>query len=284
MSKLIYDAIRAYVRCTPPHPGRGILAKLAWKLYPEEFEHQLPTGVRIRVRLSDVVDIGYWTGTYDTDGDVAAFLSVLKQGMTVVDVGANTGIYTLQAGLIIGALGQVYAFEPVPDVYQRLLEHISLNGLSNILSFPVALADTNGVATFHLGRTSDQGSLFRGHTDQAITVRTQTLDSFLAEQKIERVDVVKVDVEGAELHVLRGMHGLLSRADKPTLMFEFCPANLQAAGFTPGELFQAIVGHGYAGYVIRKGRLVPVESVIEPARRWLGGEPLDNYIFKPVRL
>ncbi len=66
-------------------------------------------------------------------------------------------------------------------------------------------------------------------------------------------------------------------------MFEICAAHLKAAGFTPAELFDAIVSYGYAGYVIRDGRLVPVSSVVEPARRWLGGFRFDNYIFKPVR-
>jgi len=282
MRYLLADIIRRYIEMTPPHPGRGVLAKLAWKLYPEDFEHQLPTGVRIRVRLCDVVDIGHWTGTYDTEGDVAAFLALLKDGMTVVDVGANIGIYALHAGLAVGPVGRVHAFEPVPDNYKRLLEHIALNEASNVLAFPVALADRNEQRRFHLGKTSDVGSLFRGNTNQTMTVPTQTLDSFIAEQGIDHVDAVKVDVEGAEIHVLRGMHGLLSRPDKPTLMFEFCAANLQAAGFTPSELFEAIIDYGYEGYVIRKGRLVSVESVIEPIRRWLGGEPLDNYIFKPI--
>ena len=281
--KLIFDTIRAYIRRTPPHPGRGLAARLAWKLYPEEFEHELPTGVRIRVRLWEEEDVAYWTGTYDTDGEVTVFLSLLKEGMTVIDVGANTGIYALQASLTVGARGRVYAFEPVPHIYERLVEHVRINGSFNILTFPFALADSNGAATFHLGRTSGQGSLFRRETDQTTTVRTQTLDSFLADQGIKHVDVVKVDVEGAEVHVLRGMRELLSRPHKPMLMFEFCPANLQAAGFTPAELFEAIVGYGYAGHVIRGGRLVSVESVIEPARRWLGGEPLDNYIFKPIQ-
>jgi FkbM family methyltransferase len=293
--RLIFDTIRAYIRRTRPHPGRGVAARLAWKLLPQEFEDELPTGVRIRVRLCREEDIQYWTGTYDTDGEVGVFLSLLKQGMTVVDVGANIGMYALQASLAVAEGGRVYAFEPVPHIYQRLLEHISLNRASNVLAFPVALSDRNGVATFHLGTNTFTGSLirgrtsstvrvFRGATDEGITVRTQTLDSFRAEQGIEHVDAVKVDVEGAEVHVLRGMHGLLGRPDRPMLMFEFCPATLQAAGFTPRELFEAIVGYGYTGHVIREGRLVPVESVIKPARRWLGGEPLDNYIFKPVRL
>jgi len=283
MRYLLADIIRRYIEMTPPHPGRGVLGKLAWKLHPEEFEHELPTGVRIRVRLSDPVEIGYWTGTYDTDGEVAVFRSLICQGMTVVDIGANEGIYTLHSGLAVGSFGKVYAFEPVPDTYQRLLKHIRLNNTSNVLAFPFALADTEGVATFHLGKNSGEGSLFRVDTPRTITVRTLTLDSFLAEQRIEHVDIVKVDVEGAEMHVLRGMHGLLSRPGKPILMLEFCPSHLHAAGFTPSQLFDAIVTYGYRGHVIRKGQLVPVESVIEPVRSWLGSQLLDNYVFKPIR-
>lgn len=280
--RLTSEVIRAYVQRTRPHPGRGLAAKLAWRLNPEEFEHKLATGLRIRVRLSREEDIAYWTGTYDTDGEVGVFLSLLKEGMTVVDVGANTGMYALQAGLAVGASGRVYAFEPVPDVYRRLWEHIRLNSASNVLAFAVALADRDGVAAFHLGRIDSQGSLFRVDTDRVIQVQTKTLDSFLAEQGIDRVDAVKVDVEGAEMHVLRGMHGLLSGAGKPALMFEISATHLKAAGFKPADLFEAIVRYGYAGYVIREGRLVPVKSVVEPARRWLGGFRFDNYIFKPV--
>ncbi len=281
--RALFDLIVGYVRRTPPHPGRGIAARLAWRLHPEEFEHTLATGVRIRVRLCQEDEIAYWTGAYDTDGEVAVFLSLLKEGMTVVDVGANTGMYALQAGVAVGPTGRVYAFEPFPDVYRRLSEHIRLNGASNVLGIPVALADRDGVVTFHLGRLGSQGSLFRVDTDRAIQVGTRTLDSFLAERGVGRVDVVKVDVEGAEMHVLRGMHELLSGATRPALMFEVCAAHLKAAGFTPAELFNAIVSYGYAGNVIREGQLIPVGSVIEPARRWIGGFRFDNYIFKPIQ-
>jgi FkbM family methyltransferase len=281
--RALFDLIAGYVKRTPPHPGRGVAARLAWRLHPEEFEHTLTTGVRIRVRLCQEDEIAYWTGAYDTDGEVAVFLSLLKEGMTVVDVGANTGMYSLQAGVAVGPTGRVYAFEPFPDVYRRLSEHIRLNGASNVLGVPVALADREGVVTFHLGRLGSQGSLFRVDTDRAIQVGTRTLDSFLAEQGVGRVDVVKVDVEGAEMHVLRGMPELLSGATRPALMFEICAAHLKAAGFTPAELFNAIVSYGYAGSVIRGGQLVPVGSVIKPVRRWIGGFRFDNYIFKPIQ-
>ena len=111
------------------------------------------------------------------------------------------------------------------------------------------------------------------------TVTTITMDQFLAEQKIDRVDAIKIDVEGAEPLVMRGMHGLLSRPDKPLMLVEHNHSALSAAGFSAEGLFAQIMAYGYQPNAILDRKLVPVPGLIEPSHRYT--EPTMNYIFMP---
>jgi FkbM family methyltransferase len=204
---------------------------------------------------------------------------LLKEGMTVMDVGANVGMYSLLAARVVGPTGKVYAFEPVPDTFARLQEHITMNGLTHVVPISIALSDSNGTVKISVARNG-RSSLFLHTTSDFIEVPMETLDSFIASHGIEEVHAIKVDVEGSEMHVVRGMRQLLSRSDKPLLMFEINPSTLAAAGTTAEELFNAIVSYGYAGHVIRKGQIIPVESIVNPTRQGKGFY-FDDYLFKP---
>jgi hypothetical protein len=107
----------------------------------------------------------------------------------------------------------------------------------------------------------------------------ERLDDFVEREKIERVDAIKIDVEGAELRVIRGADKTIRR-DKPILMVEIQAATLQAAGTTPEELFETIVSYGYNAFVIRHGKAIPTDKVVEPWR-YSHDTRYDNYLFIP---
>lgn len=279
--RALASACRKYVRATPSHPGRGLILWLAKRLGREPFEHEVAPGVRFRLDLSNPVDMVYWKGIYEADDDLRPFLSLLKPGMTFVDVGANYGLYSLQVARVVGPGGRVVAFEPSPRVYPRLADHVRLNAAANVATHQIAVADRVGTATFYLGRNDSIGSLQRPTAGDSTQVPTTTLDRFLAEAGIDRVDAVKVDVEGGEMNVLRGMRELLSRDAKPVLLFEHNFPALAAAGSSAEELFGAIVAHGYDAYLVEKGKMHRVTRLAEPGRSY--EEPLSNYIFLPAR-
>ncbi len=277
--RAVFDLIARYVRHTSPHPGRGVLARLAWRLDPHEIVHEMAAGVKIKVRLDRDEDLAYWTNRYEQDDDVRVFVSLLRPGMVVIDGGANIGMYAMLSARAVGPSGTVFAFEPVPEVYRRLTDNLAISGITNVTPSCIALSDRAGTARFYLGRNDSMGSLYRAQTPAAIEVPTETLDGFLERHGVARVDAVKLDAEGAELHIVRGMRRMLARPDRPILLVEHNFGALRAAGSSAEELFTAIVRCGYAAHLVAKGRLEPVQALVAPSQS--GDEAYSNYVFLP---
>ena len=184
----------------------------------------------------DMIVDRYEKGTTDL------FRELLKPGMVVVDVGANVGYFSLLAAELVGSSGKVYAFEPEPGNHGVLQKNIEINSLSNIQVEEMAVSDNSGVADFFLSELdSGSHSLFgdaaRG-IRESVQVTTTTLDAFLEAEGWPNIDLVKIDVEGAEDLVFDGARNLLA-TEKPALLFE-CSSN-----------FEYIKRHLYrAGYII----------------------------------
>lgn len=161
----------------------------------------------------------------------------LSQPNTVfADVGASIGWHSLTAA-IHGAL--VYAFEPHPHLYRTLSRNIAANNLENrITPIRKAVGDHNGRDLFHLHPTNAGSSGFFS-SGPPIEVETVTLDS-----AVPHADLVKLDVEGAEVRVLAGMHELVKRS-RPTLICELSPECLWAAGYRVEDLYEALFDVGY---------------------------------------
>jgi FkbM family methyltransferase len=155
---------------------------------------------------------------------VALFARVLRPGDTVVDVGANHGYFTVLAGTLVGAKGRVEAFEPNPAVAAALARVLRRNGLDGrIPVHQAALSDREGWAEFFVSVSpvndglssllAASDALEHGviRADHTIRVPTQTFDAFAERAGLGRVDLLKVDVEGAEAMVLRGMERTLAQ-------------------------------------------------------------------------
>jgi len=279
MRRALFNAIAWYVRRTPPHPGRGILARTAYGLDPHDLVHEMAPGVRMKIRLDRDEDLAYWTNRYEQHDDVMIFVSLLRVGMTVVDVGANVGMYSMLSARAVGPEGRVLAFEPVPAVHRRLVENLGISGIGNVSTYQIALSDGDAMVPFHLGRNDSMGSLYRAQTSATIEVTTETMDGFLERQQVTRVDAVKIDAEGAETRIVRGMRRLLARPDRPILFVEHNYEALRAAGSSAEELFATIVDYGYVPHLVERGRLDPVQALAEPFHT--ADEAYANYVFLP---
>ena len=154
----------------------------------------------------------------------------LRPGMTFVDAGANRGYFTLQAARLVGSSGRVISIEPAPENYSYLQRSIELNGYTNTRALPIALSDRNGYADLQiLGRSTEHTLAPLAHPlkDQPkITVPTATLDSVVAERQLQRVDMVKIDVQELEIEVLRGAQHTL-RANPQLVMFLDLPKRIE---------------------------------------------------------
>lgn len=204
---------------------------------------------------------GCWLGTYEL-AKARRFAAVIGSGETVWDVGANVGYYSVVAARRVGPAGRVFAFEPFKANYDQLVRHLALNGLGQVTAMEVAMGGHDGVARFAEG-----GSGFEGRLDArgGREVRCVRGDTLVAGGDVLVPSVVKIDVEGAELEVLKGGESML-RSRMPTIFLA-----------THGEaIHRACLGMlsswGYGVEPLEEGQeLDACDEVIATPRRPRGG-------------
>jgi FkbM family methyltransferase len=146
-------------------------------------------------------------------------------GMHVLDVGANVGYFSLLFSVLVGPKGYVYAIEPFPQNADKIREMVRVNKLMNVSLFPVAAANRSGTVSFQTDLSGAMGHIVKGpkwESAQIIQVETVRIDDLVRENGINRIDLVKIDVEGSEHEVLFGMQNVISRF-KPLIICEWHP-------------------------------------------------------------
>lgn len=184
----------------------------------------------------------------------------LRPGAVCFDVGANLGQVTVHMAALVGPRGRVLSFEPLPHVRERLARHVAANGLdARVEMHPVALSNATGAATFHFAEAAipnqGMGSLVMDdHPSlcKRCEVRTMRLDDFVEERQVERIDWIKLDVQGAEPLVLEGARATLERFS-PELLVEVDPVDLRSGGFTSRSLLRSLGDLGYRAFPLRHG-------------------------------
>jgi FkbM family methyltransferase len=201
----------------------------------------LPTFVTM---LANATSRGLEPGT----GDVLRRL--VKPGMVVADVGANIGLLTLVLAWAAGPSGQVIAFEPEAIPRSNLEKMKHLNGLAWVEVRDQAVGAEAGQLTFHVSDIIGHSSLYAlPEAEEARTIQVEVvrLDDVAS---AKRMDVVKIDVEGAELDVLAGMSGLIAKNKDLAIVAEFGPEHLTRVGQTPVQWFKAFTDAGFKAYII----------------------------------
>lgn len=164
------------------------------------------------------------------------FREIIEPGSTIIDVGAHVGYYTLLAARLAGNAGLVYAFEPEPQNHELLVQNVDLNGYTNVIPISKVVSNEPGTATLFLtsfdsGRHSTYQSNIRD--TESIQVPSTTIDQFFESIESPQIDLIKIDVEGAELDVLLGMEQLLNGPRALKIIMEFNPTLLLTAGVDP---------------------------------------------------
>lgn len=178
---------------------------------------------------------------------------LIRPGMTVVDIGAHVGYYTRLFSRLVGPSGTVLAFESHPENFAVLRKNVSGRKHRNVKLFDVALADQVGSVPLYVSPGSTNHSLLEGFTQaqEVIEVKGTTLDTVLSEVGIDRIDFVKIDVEGAEPLVLAGMQQTISRSSDMNLLIEYNPKALACGGVEPKEMVEVLQKAGFQVGVIR---------------------------------
>lgn len=223
-------------------------ARLLHAACPKEGEREaLIFGYSIRLDLGDFGQRSIYLGVYEPR-ESASVRAYLKKGMTVIDVGANVGYYSLMAASIVRGEGQVHAFEPSPYAFARLSETIARNDIQQLRLVGAALSDVAGQAQLFVSKKpgNHTPTMVPNDGGQPVGIRVMTLDNYLGENRIERVDFAKLDIEGFEPNVLRGASEALGSRRIRAILCEFNRGWLEANGSSAEQLYQMIVSRGFS--------------------------------------
>lgn len=240
-----------YTTILKPKILKNIANSILKSAIPKEIE--VEENLFLELDQSDPVASGAIAlGVYERY-ETELFCSKIKPAMTVIDIGANLGYYTALASHCVGNQGLIIAFEPEPNFFKLLSKNISRNNLKNVKLFEMAIADKNGISELHL---SDEN---KGHNSlisseelkTSVNVKTTTLDKFLASQKIIKVDMMKMDIEGAEILAIEGMKNTLIK-HMPLLFLEFSPHSIVKLNRYPMDFLLTLHEIGYSVFEIDK--------------------------------
>jgi FkbM family methyltransferase len=179
----------------------------------------------------------------------------LQSGMTVLDIGAHHGLYTLLASRSVGPSGRVFSFEPSPRERRALRLHLALNFCWNVKVQGLALGSEETQADLFVVQGSQTGCnslrppIVISET-APVRVEVLRLDDWLEAHRIDRVDFIKLDVEGGELEVLKGVEKLLERQPRPVILAEVQDLRTGPWGYRAKEIIEYLIHRGYKWFSI----------------------------------
>ena len=212
-------------------------------------------GIYYRLDLNEYIDSEIYLNGYFEKDTIYALQKLARPGITIFDIGANSGAHTMRMAKLVGETGKVIAFEPMPWAHKKLAANIALNKFSNITverlglsdqpargveveiasSWPVSGYDLRQLHPVHKGR------VMKEHIDFS------TLDEYVRAYEIKRLDIIKVDTDGYELKVLKGGAKALEHF-RPTLIVEMSRPELKEKGDTLENLISFLDKLGYQFY------------------------------------
>lgn len=214
-----------------------------------------------------------WRGKWEPR-ETYWFIRALREGDTVVDLGANVGYFTLIAARLVGDTGHVYAFEPDPEGFALLERNVRLNGLRNVTLLQKAASNENGSIELYLSeRNLGDHRIYAPADETRTTVEVEAvrLDDYFEDLRSE-IDFVKIDTQGAELAILEGMEAILEASPRLLMNVEYWPRGLQEAGASHEALLDLLRRHDFRFFDVS----------IDPIMREVEREEL-NVVYAPER-
>jgi len=247
---MLQRLLLAYLRLAPIDHGKHALAKLL-KLEGLKGLQRFTTrsGITYLLDLGEYVQRNIFVfGDYERN-TMRHVRRMIRPGDTVVDIGGNIGFYALEMARL-NSPGRLISFEPNPAAIERFKANRALNpALSNIELVEHGLGEKPGSFTLSFNRGNLGTASAFGKSDERIEVLVDTLDAVLAAKGVERIDVLKIDIEGGELSALRGARGIIGKSTRMMLVIEIIDAHCKRAGYTGAELFDLIIGMGFKAYL-----------------------------------
>jgi FkbM family methyltransferase len=228
---------------------------------------RLPFGVWW-IKRSDNLAETLLVGSFET-AELAFVEKFLRPGMTVLDIGAHQGLYTLLASKRVGSSGRVFSFEPSPRERRALRLNLALNFFRNVAVQALALGSQETTAELFVVQGSQTGCNSLRPPDvlsstKPVRVRVTTLDQWLPLNGIQNIDFIKLDVEGAELEVLRGAQNFLLRSPGPVILCELEDVRTLPWGHKAKDVVDYLRGIGFKWFRCKStGELIPLPEGTE---------------------
>jgi len=265
------DAISNRVKTFAKKPGQQkylTLARRVQRVIPRlPVPMKLPFGIWWLAEHS-ALDHELTTNEFES-AEIEFVRRFLKPGMMVLDVGAHHGLYTLLASKLVGPTGKVIAFEPSPRERIRLFKHLKFNRARNVRVESCALGETNGMADLFLSDdVNDWCNSLRepaGAALKAVQVDVKRLDEIISQQQLNKIDFVKMDIEGGELNALKGAkHMLATREHRPVILIEVQDKRSEAWGHRGANVIRMLEEAGYEwAEILQDGALQPLDTSAE---------------------
>ncbi len=271
IKRLLRHGLRSYLTYTPVKLGRFPLMMFFHKFLSEPVIEEVATKDRGRM----ILEIDDWTqytmyyNLYESKYD-KIMLALMKDTNVVLDIGGNIGQHTLWFARYAK---KVYTFEPLPRLIERLKKHIAMNRLENKVTLVTkALSDEpktlritdpepgmSGIASTILGRNQNE---------KTVEIDAIRLDDYLDSEGVKTVDLINIDIEGAELFALKGMPELLKRCSPP-LILEMNDLMMGLAGYTFDDVQNYLSQFGYQPYqMLKNGLSGPVPKIISDSENF----------------
>lgn len=222
-----------------------------------EFIYKSKEGFKIKLNYTKDVDRFFYWGQFEYN-NLELFKKVLTNDSVVFDIGANIGIYTLIASACTTSGGHVHSFEPADAAYDRLCQNIELNKFRNVTANKLGMADKSGILNFYVCEDDAYNSLGTKPmtaVKKIEKINVTCIDDYCSKNNIGKIDIIKIDTEGADYLVLNGAKRTLNSSNKPIL---FCEYNVPTEGgfqYTNKDFYQFLIEAGYKVFFFEGSKL-----------------------------
>ncbi len=235
------------------------------KIPPNHYQYPQPSlrrvqheGINFELDISCLLEWCVYFGFKEESRDT--LYSLVREGDTIIDIGANIGETLLNFSKLVGSKGFIFSFEPDPRNFEKCARNISLNTFNNLKLFEWGLGDQEGLLAISQIDSRNPGMnriLEKSVSTDTKQVRVTTLDNFVAKNNFSKIDLIKIDVEGYEKNVLIGATECIDRF-KPTMFIEVDDNNLKKSGSSAKDLLSYVESKSYT--IFNAHNLNPVRS------------------------
>lgn len=258
----------------------SLLYRTAYSSVRNEMLLKTTFGPYIYVNYKDYVEREIANGNFEREY-IQYFCSIINNGDIVLDVGANIGYFALLASNKVGTNGRVYAFEPIPRNYERLLKNLKANDVKNVESYNIGLSDKNEDLVMFIpeGNAGESSLSSKNWSElrfgvkskcETVKVNLAKFDDFFKKQGIAGAAVIKIDVEGAELKVIQGMKNYL-KTNNSILIMEILPILIEQTWGSVRDLIKTLVEIGFRKiYSFGKKESLSLSEDLNVIESWIG--------------